>query len=350
MDERRRAPRTFEHLSREALYNTRAVAQTTEIPADTFRAWERRYGFPRPYRARDDRRLYSERDIGVILWLRDRTAEGMTISQAIQRLRLEHPDVFDVPPRGPEAGDAVQFATARTAGEERGRRHDDSSSRFVDAVLAFDDGAAGRVLDEALSFFDIEHVCGRVIQPALGEILDRRERGEIPAGLERFATRLVMRRLAMIFSFVNVPVAAGNARGVVMAACAPQDLDEVGLMVISISLARRGWHVIYIGAGVLVPDLIETARLARPDAVCLSSSALHAVEQALGSAARLLNALSPAPVIACCGRAFNDMPNPGRIRPAGVHLLNGTPDEISAKLARLVGERRAARAMTNRHA
>ena len=68
------------------MYNTRAVAQTTEIPADTFRAWERRYGFPRPYRARDDRRLYSERDIGAILWLRDRTAEGMTISQAIQRL------------------------------------------------------------------------------------------------------------------------------------------------------------------------------------------------------------------------------------------------------------------------
>ncbi|NJL05538.1 MAG: MerR family transcriptional regulator, partial [Chloroflexaceae bacterium] len=65
------------------IYNTKAVSQETGVPADTFRAWERRYGVPRPHRTEGGHRLYSERDIAVIRWLRDRTAEGMTISQAV---------------------------------------------------------------------------------------------------------------------------------------------------------------------------------------------------------------------------------------------------------------------------
>src|ERR671929_2299579 len=73
-------------LSTSPIFNTKAVARETGVPADTFRAWERRYGVPRPQRTPGGHRLYSERDIAIIRWLRDRTDEGMNISHAVMLL------------------------------------------------------------------------------------------------------------------------------------------------------------------------------------------------------------------------------------------------------------------------
>src|SRR6476620_6848293 len=80
-------PCMFERLSAEPIYNTRAVVRRTGVPADTFRAWERRYGVPSPLRTAGNQRLYSERDIRIITWLREQTAVGLTISQAIHLMR-----------------------------------------------------------------------------------------------------------------------------------------------------------------------------------------------------------------------------------------------------------------------
>src|SRR5690349_16618578 len=54
------------------LFNTKAVVRRTKVPAPTLRAWERRYGILTPQRAENAYRLYSERDIVIIAWLRDR--------------------------------------------------------------------------------------------------------------------------------------------------------------------------------------------------------------------------------------------------------------------------------------
>src|ERR1043165_8872226 len=79
------------------VFNTKAVARETGVPADTFRAWERRYGMPRPQRTTGGHRLYSERDIAIIRWLRDRTEQGVNISHAVLLLTdtLEAPAPAD---------------------------------------------------------------------------------------------------------------------------------------------------------------------------------------------------------------------------------------------------------------
>ncbi len=79
----------FEQFRSDAVYNTRAVVQRTGVPADTIRAWERRYGVPAPQRSAGNQRLYTEQHIATVAWLRDRTREGLTISQAVSLLRNE---------------------------------------------------------------------------------------------------------------------------------------------------------------------------------------------------------------------------------------------------------------------
>ena len=45
-------PPSLAQLSGAPVFNTKAVALETSVPPDTFRAWERRYGVPRPQRTK----------------------------------------------------------------------------------------------------------------------------------------------------------------------------------------------------------------------------------------------------------------------------------------------------------
>src|SRR5947209_6734015 len=77
----------LEHYSDIPLFNTKAVVQQTGVPAPTLRAWERRYTILSPERANNDYRLYSERDVVTIRWLKEHVDAGMSISQAIALFR-----------------------------------------------------------------------------------------------------------------------------------------------------------------------------------------------------------------------------------------------------------------------
>ncbi|MEN9937152.1 MAG: hypothetical protein RLZZ387_3731, partial [Chloroflexota bacterium] len=64
-------------------YNIKAVVQQTQVNVSTLRAWEQRYGVPQPKRSDHGHRLYSQRDVEIIKWLRQCTEEGLAISQAV---------------------------------------------------------------------------------------------------------------------------------------------------------------------------------------------------------------------------------------------------------------------------
>ncbi|MFN8534298.1 MAG: MerR family transcriptional regulator [Dehalococcoidia bacterium] len=61
-----------------------AVVKRTGVPADTIRAWERRYGVPRPERNASGRRLYSERDLDLIRQLRQRDTGAAEMAAAMR--------------------------------------------------------------------------------------------------------------------------------------------------------------------------------------------------------------------------------------------------------------------------
>src|SRR3712207_2443619 len=134
------------NFSSEPRYNTKVVVRETGVPADTFRAWERRYNVPVPHRTATGQRLYSERDIAVVRWLRDRTAEGLTISQAVRL--LEQGDGVTEPETQPAAWETLQ-------------------ARLVDALLHLDTPDAENVLGHAFALYALEDVCLRLIAPSL---------------------------------------------------------------------------------------------------------------------------------------------------------------------------------------
>jgi MerR family transcriptional regulator, light-induced transcriptional regulator len=280
-------PPLLAQFSTAPVFNTKAVARETGVPADTFRAWERRYGTPQPQRTPGGHRLYSERDIAIIRWLRDRTNEGVNISHAVLLLT----NTLDA------------SAIAMPAGNDEARAIGQLIDEIVRALMNFDSTQADQILSEAFSIYPFEQVLLALIQPAMIDIGERWHRGEINVAIEHFATQFVRRKLASLLSIFE-----GSAhRATVVVGCAPGELHDLGALLSALFLVRRGWHVIYLGPQVPLFDLLETVRSVRPNMVCLSASTMETALELI-PVARGLTEAHPQVHFGYGGRVFNINP------------------------------------------
>jgi methanogenic corrinoid protein MtbC1 len=290
----------FEHFRNDAVYNTRAVVQRTGVPADTIRAWERRYGVPQPQRTPGNQRLYSERDIAIVTWLRDQTREGLTISQAVSLLRSE-------------TAESAATGSAAIPDHDQLQMYGPYSryvTALVDALVRFEGLAADRIVEEAVAVIPVEDVCLHILSPALIEIGEQWKQGRIGVATEHYASRFVLRKLSALFN------ASQPERGLgpVLAACVEEEQHEIGLLLTSLFLARGGYRVVYLGADVPVPDLVQAVSDVRPRIVMLSVSTaerlpmLVASITAVADASPLYEGLDRPLSIGYGGRVFIEHP------------------------------------------
>lgn len=279
-------PLSLTQLSLAPVFNTKAVALETAVPPDTFRAWERRYGVPCPQRTPGGHRLYSERDIAIIRWLRDRTAEGMNISHAVMLLSTV----------------LAGQETLPTSNSTRG--FGQLIQELTHTLTSFDAGAADRLLSEAFALHPFEQVLLDLIQPVMVEVGDRWHRGEINIASEHFATEFMRRKLA---SLINIFESVAT-RETIIVACAPNELHDIGVLFASLFLMRRGWKVIYLGARVPMSDLLETITKVQSDMVCLSATTVAAAHS-LREVAIAIQKTHPQVRFGYGGRIFNLEPS-----------------------------------------
>lgn len=297
----------FERLSGEPIYNTSAVAQRTGVPADTFRAWERRYDIPRPGRTSGNQRLYAERDIATISWLRQQTASGMTISQAVALFWLQQRAAAENTPLSRiDESNGVPFLGHVTAAEPTPIETGSATRRLVAALRDLDGSTADRIVDEALAIGGVDAICVDMLQPALREIGDQWHRGETSVGNEHFASAFVDRKLAALFNQSN----PNQGRGPIVAACVAGERHALGLLATAVLLSRHGFHIVYLGADLPLPDLLETIDRLAPPMVLLSASRDDTADTLRSWIPHLKvpRGDRPIPVIAYGGSIFNASP------------------------------------------
>lgn len=268
-------------------YNTAAVEQQTGLRPATFRAWERRYGFPKPRRLPGNQRLYSDQDVAAIRWLQRRTVEGLSISHAIRLLlaRLRE-----------------GVARAPATDEPRGRPAFALAVDLTRALLAFDSSTADVTLAEAFAMYPVEQVCLEVVSPVLVEVGERWRAGEISVATEHFASSFLRRKL---FSLLNV-YDTGRGRGLVFAGCAPDEWHEVGVLMISVFLVRHGYRLSYLGPNLGTDGLAATLEHHRPDLLIVSATADETADRVRELAGVVERLPAPRPVLAFGGHGFDD--------------------------------------------
>ena len=106
----------------------RTIARLTGIREATLRAWERRYGFPRPHRSENNYRVYGREQVEDLRRVARLMDEGLSVSEAIAQVRTTPLRVLPVRERVAE--------------------------RFWSAVMVLDGDEAARVLDEGQEGLD----------------------------------------------------------------------------------------------------------------------------------------------------------------------------------------------------
>ncbi len=262
-----------------AIYSIKAVAHMAGVTEPTLRAWEKRYKILAPKRTESGHRRYTRRDINRVIWLKQRLAEGLAISQAALLLQSQ-PEEFFVGPGSAEkrATSAASRSSEKAAlppvyhpAQPEGgpvRSPQVLMKQLLEAFLAYDEAAAHNFLTEATSFYSPEIVCINIIQDAMVELGERWAESETTVVNEHFATAICRGRVTAMLEGLPVP----QSGPLVLTACAPGELHELGILITTYCLRRHGWRVLYLGQNVPARDLeIELKRL-KPALVVFSAS------------------------------------------------------------------------------
>ena len=167
------------------LFTAGEVEQRTRVPATTLRQWERRYGLPNPQRSASGYRLYSQNDLAVVEFFKNRIAQGVAVSRAAQLYTLEQS--LPSAQRGPIKVSASQPAAHSPLPV--------LVSQLVDSTTAGDSLKADKILAQAYATMPIESVVLELIHPTLIEVGERWHRGEITIAHEHQSSHYLRGKL-----------------------------------------------------------------------------------------------------------------------------------------------------------
>jgi DNA-binding transcriptional MerR regulator len=229
-----------------ARYRIAAVSELTGVPGPTLRAWERRYGKPRPMRSASGYRLYDESDIRVVREMRRLCDDGVAAAEAA---RMTGTTAEGRPATAPETG---AFALAAEA--------------LLDAIDRFDDRAVDHELRRLMYLGSPTELLDGVLAPVLRRVGERWHEGQLGVAQEHLATH----KLGTMMRDLVRMLPGATATDSVVLACFVDDEHELGLLGTAIRMAEQGWRPIFLGART-PPSAVRSAVVAAcPALVALS--------------------------------------------------------------------------------
>jgi methanogenic corrinoid protein MtbC1 len=244
-----------------------------------------------PHRSENRYRLYSDRDIAILRWLKNRVDSGIAISNAVNEMRaMAHNNIW--PEAVPEAPSVIR-RQANVSPEQYSRQ-------LYDALLRHDEAVAGDLVRDIHNSYDITTICSRIYCPTLDEIGEAWYRGEIRVTTEHFASAYLRGKLLSIFQ------AYPTRRGApyLMVGCAANEQHEMGALMLAVLLRSNGYRVEYLGPDIPLDDLVDYSRYEKPAMVILSATdASTGIE--LVRAKEKFGQLKSPPIFAYGGRAFD---------------------------------------------
>jgi DNA-binding transcriptional MerR regulator len=267
---------------------TSEAAALLNVSPNTLRAWEQRFGFPKPERSPGKHRLFT---YGEIAALRDALQDGLSISSAISRAR-----------------------------EGIGA----DSSAMASALLSFDSERADSAIAAALTLRSVEHTVHHVLLSALDEIARRHTIDSAAwAFAAAWATEWLRRAQRLTAAAVRpVSVLVGDASG------GELDPDAVHIRAFELLCMRSGIKVLSLSMRG-ISGIGQVAADQRPNAVVLAGASLADDDVARWAYAVKLGAASPAMFVYLRGDRLAR-------RPAGANSLPVDPVAASRRLLELL--------------
>lgn len=267
---------------------TSEAAALLNVSPNTLRAWERRFGFPRPQRSPGRHRLYTH---GEIAALRDALLDGLSISSAVSRAR-----------------------------EGLGA----DTNALVGALNAFDAGRADAALEGALALRSLDRAVQEVLLTALDEVARRHGTDSVQwAFAARWGNSWLRRAQRLVTpSMRPVQVVLGDATR--------DELDPDAAYVRALELLATRAGVRVLGLSVRgVSNMTEALAAHPPDAVVVAGGAL--ADDAVARWAYAVRLAAGALPVAVYRRGSQR----ARVRTTGATILPSVPGEAARRLMEL---------------
>jgi DNA-binding transcriptional MerR regulator len=272
------------------LYNIGVVTRITGVPIASLHAWERRYGFPEAARTTGGHRLYSEKDIARLRWVKNQVDSGVTVSRAVVTVRaLEASGRLFLP------------AQREVNSKPEGKSITPPNLResLLEALKQHDLSLADQLMGNMLAFYSPEDLTLDVIGPVLSTLGEDWDHGLITVATEHLASNYLRHRLLMWMVTGPNPISSNP----VVLACAPGEWHEGSLLMLGVLLRRKGWPVAYLGQNVPFRDLAEFIDDIHPPAIVLVGMCEEPA-RALAEWPQWIKPVDGNPIIAFGGRAF----------------------------------------------
>jgi len=250
-----------------------AVERDTGLPKDTLRAWERRYGFPKPLRDAQGERAYPLAQVDKLRVLKRLVDSGHRPGRVaglpVDRLR-----------RLAGAGTAAGAAEPADA-EDLGA--------LLALIRAHQAEDLRRALAQHLLRLGLAGLLQRVIAPLTVLVGEAWSRGELQVYEEHLFSETVQSLLRQAIATVPAPADDGAPR--VLLTTLPREQHGLGLLMAEAMFALAGARCVSLGVQTPLADIVRAAAAQRADIVALSFTGVMAARQVLDGLAELRAAL-----------------------------------------------------------
>jgi MerR family transcriptional regulator, light-induced transcriptional regulator len=268
---------------------TSEAATLLNVSPNTLRAWERRFGFPRPQRSPGRHRLYTH---GEIAALRDALLDGLSISSAVSRAR-----------------------------EGLGA----DTNALVGALNAFDLARADTALEGALALRSLDRAVQEVLLNSLDEVARRHGTDSVQWAFAARWGNNWLRRAQRLVTPGAQPVS------IVLGDATRDELDPDAAYVRAFELLAMRSGAEVLGLSVRgVANMSDALVAHRPDAVVIAGGAMPDDAVARWAYAVRL-ATGPLPVA-----VYRRGSQRARVRTTGATMLSSTPGEAARNVMDLV--------------
>ncbi len=160
-------------------FDIEAAATACGVPVMTLKLWERRYGLPAPWQGENSYALYSGRDLAVAQWLREQITRGQTVRQAMTKLLLLEPQYT------PHQGSHPLTSVVPLPRDLKAMQ-----DPLLRAFTTQQESLAEQLLGEAFASAPAAIVCTSLLQPVLLQIVEMRQRMNVPLAIELLAAKV----------------------------------------------------------------------------------------------------------------------------------------------------------------
>lgn len=234
------------------VYKIDHVAKLTGLSKHVIRSWERRFDLLNPERGGNRYRMYTQKDVDLLSYIKKELEEGFAIGELAKLgrdnllLQMDHKKTI-----------------LHSSNESPLVRVNDV---LIDSLSPFDKNKFVRGLDEAVALLSFDQVFLKILIPLQQRVGDLWHEGKIGVGEEHFVTHHVRQKFLSVINQIQV---SDNGPKVVIS-CLANDYHEMGACIAAYHCAINGCQVFYLGANMPVDGLREFCIITSPALILLA--------------------------------------------------------------------------------